>query len=226
MLKERCVPSRERASARRVDGSILRLGSSGENSPWWGTARGLLMKMKLALAAALAMGAVALPAAAAPRRSPPPNSQYIFYNDDAGTGTFGGTVGSDPNPKGFTDSFTFQTADQSDDATITVTAGAVAGGSNLDITDVTFDKVVGENSGTAADPRYVFSDVPITAGLQTISVSGSSTGSFSGTIEVAQTSAAPEPSAWLLMIAGVAGSGLMLRRARKQGDLSLRSLAA
>ncbi len=180
------------------------------------------MNMKLALVAACAMGAAALPAAA---KTAPPNSQYIFYNDAAGTGTFGATVGSDPT--GFSDTFTFETADPTDDASVSVTYNNVSGGSKLDITSVTFD---GHSGTKESDPfggfQYAFSNVPITAGFQDVVVNGTSTGSFSGTIDVATTSAAPEPSAWLLMIVGVAGSGLMLRRARKQGGLSLRSAAA
>ena len=167
------------------------------------------------------MGAAALPAAA---KTAPPNSQYIFYNDTYGTGTFGATVGADPT--GFSDTFRFQTADPTDDASVSVTYNNVTGGSQLDITGITFDGHVGTKS---ADPsggfQYAFSDVPITAGFQNIVVNGTSTGSYAGTIDVATTSAAPEPSAWLLMFVGVAGSGLMLRRARKQGGLSLRSAA-
>ena len=181
------------------------------------------MKMKLAMVAALAVGAIALPAAA--KKVAPPNSQYIFYNDAAGTGTFGATVGTDTS--GFSDIFTFQTADPTDDASVSVTYNNVAGGSTLNITGVTFDGLKGTKT---SDPfggfQYAFSNVPITAGFQNVTVTGTSTGSFSGTIDVATTSAAPEPSAWLLMIAGVAGTGAMLRRARRQGGLSVRSLTA
>ncbi len=42
-----------------------------------------------------------------------------------------------------------------------------------------------------------------------------SSGLPEGTLTVTAVSAAPEPSSWLLMIAGIGGLGLMLRRAKK-----------
>jgi hypothetical protein len=45
-------------------------------------------------------------------------------------------------------------------------------------------------------------------------------------ISIAEVSAAPEPSSWLLMIAGLGGAGLVLRRARKTVNLTTRCAPA
>jgi len=45
-------------------------------------------------------------------------------------------------------------------------------------------------------------------------------------ISIAEVSAAPEPSSWLLMIAGLGGVGLVLRRARKTVNLKTRCAPA
>jgi PEP-CTERM motif len=53
-------------------------------------------------------------------------------------------------------------------------------------------------------------------------------GSLGGDFQItpAGISAAPEPSAWLLMIAGIGGVGLMLRRARESRGLPLKDALA
>ncbi len=67
---------------------------------------------------------------------------------------------------------------------------------------------------------YGISDVSVAAGTQLLDVVGKfagasgTTGSYDGT--VAFTSAAPEPSTWLLMFAGIGGMGLMLRQAKRK----------
>ena len=66
---------------------------------------------------------------------------------------------------------------------------------------------------------YGLTDVAVNAGTQLLDVAGSfagakgTTGSYDGTVAFT-VSAAPEPSTWLLMFAGIGGIGLMMRRAK------------
>ena len=75
--------------------------------------------------------------------------------------------------------------------------------------------------GETAFPYKLLSFIVVGTGSDTIGVSGYSDGTYNDVDDLSfvasagSVSAAPEPSTWALMIAGIGGIGLMLRRARK-----------
>jgi len=89
---------------------------------------------------------------------------------------------------------------------------------------------IGTIDGQAPTGGYeLLSYSAVGTGSDVLSVEGYSTSGFDNIDNLSVTaaaavSAAPEPAAWLLMIGGIGGVGLMLRRANK--DAGLQSMAA
>lgn len=94
--------------------------------------------------------------------------------------------------------------------------------SGLKFTTMTFDGETFDHLLTVGTTSYYgLTDVAVAAGTQLIDVAGTytgragSTGSYDGTVAFT-VSPAPEPSAWVLMLAGVGGIGLALRLGRRE----------
>ena len=144
------------------------------------------------------------------------------YNTDVNTfdgssGNFGdsGITGS------FNDQYTFDNMmPGSYDLTLSTAS------SGISFNEITFDNqrlsFVAQIQGTKF---YGLSDVTVNAGTQVLDVVGGfnggagASGSYDGTVAFT-VSAAPEPSVWALMIAGVAMIGGMLRLGRRRGSMA------
>lgn len=111
----------------------------------------------------------------------------------------------------FDDSFTF-TIPQFGTGSGSLSTSFASSALDVGITDV---KINGTSYTVADLASPGVSGIPITAySLNTIEVIGNGKGTYDGTATFAA-SAAPEPAIWALMIAGMGGMGLMLRRAKK-----------
>jgi opacity protein-like surface antigen len=139
-------------------------------------------------------------------------------SDGSFSGTFGDTGITNPT---FTDTFTFTLPTGLASSTVSSTFQGLT--TDVNFTSVTLD---GHqfNIGDAGKNEFRFLDnLPVTAGPQTLTVSGTSggNGSFAGTIAFAPSRAVPEPASWALMILGFGGVGASLRRRHAKAALGL-----
>ena len=152
--------------------------------------------------AALALGATA--ASAAP---------VATFDGTSGTFSDSGITGP------FTDTFEFG---NTPGGSYDISLSTVSSGITFDT--LTFDgKTLDFVTSVGGTRYYGLNDVAVTAGTQTLDVSGTftssskhPTGVYDGTVQFTA-SAAPEPSTWMLMIAGVALTGGALRYGRRNG---------
>ena len=124
---------------------------------------------------------------------------------DGSSGTFG--VADVSGPFGYAFDFSNLSSGVYDVTLSTASAG-------LKFTTMTFDGVaLDEHTSFGNTSFYGLTGIDAAAGTQVIDVGGTGNGSFDGTVSF--TSAAPEPSTWALMLAGVGGVGLALRYGRR-----------
>lgn len=156
---------------------------------------------KMLLAAALASATMfAAPAAQA----------ATFINFDGISGTFGNNNVASGS---FDNTFTFDVGSLPGTAGTTISSIRVSALTNIDFTSVTlngedFDV---DSSGTV-EQRHII--LPVSAGLQTINVKGTSGGnaSYDGVIAFAPV---PEPASWATMLIGFGAIGTAMRRTRR-----------
>ena len=165
--------------------------------------------MKTAILASAALAALAIGASAANA------APVATFDGTSGTFSDSGLTGS------FTDTFQFgNTPGGTYDISLSTVSSGIA------FSTLTFDgetlNFITQSGGTR---YYGLNDVSVTAGTQTLDVDGKytpstkhPTGVYDGTVQFSPTvSAAPEPSTWMLMIAGVALTGGALRYSRRNG---------
>ncbi|MCF8708050.1 FxDxF family PEP-CTERM protein [Rhizorhapis sp. SPR117] len=156
---------------------------------------------KLLLSAALAMSTIIVSA---------PAQAAAVISFDGSTGTFGNTV---LGAGAFSDTLHF-TVPGMGSVGATISSIAVSLLNNVDFTSVTLN-------GQAFDiinmgmQEYRSITLPVTAGEQTLVISGTSggRGSYSGTLAFA----VPEPASWAMMITGFGLVGGAIRMRRRKG---------
>ena len=153
---------------------------------------------KMLLAAALASTTfLAAPAAQA--------AQFIDFDGTSGTFGYNNLTGGS-----FDNTFTFDVGSLPGTAGATISSIRVSSLTNVDFTSVTLN---GEDfdidSTGTVEARHI--TLPVSAGLQTIRVIGTSGGnaSYDGVIAFAPV---PEPAAWAMMIGGFGMVGAAVRR--------------
>ncbi|WP_404714054.1 FxDxF family PEP-CTERM protein [Sphingomonas sp. MMS24-J13] len=99
----------------------------------------------------------------------------------------------------------------------------VTGSSGLTFTSVSLNGVDLNFMPALPNQSFSFTDLPVNAGLQTLLISGSGKGSYSGTVAFAPfnaggnpQSAVPEPASWALMLGGFGMVGGALRTTRRR----------
>ena len=135
-----------------------------------------------------------------------------------------GNFGASDITSAFSDTYDFNTGSGLFDISLSTASSAI------DFTTLTFDGTPLEFAGSMFGNQYYgLGPVAVSAGEQALTIDGSftptaaySSGSYDGTVEFTAVSAAPEPSTWALMIAGVAMIGAMLRYGRR-GGLAVRA---
>lgn len=108
-------------------------------------------------------------------------------------------------------------------------ASAVVGSANVSLASgITFDMVSLNGTALTFDPvlpnqSFSFADLPVTAGVQSLVISGSGKGSYSGTVSYAPFNgdgnpqgAVPEPASWALMLGGFGMLGGAMRTSKKR----------
>jgi hypothetical protein len=150
-------------------------------------------------------------------------AQTITFGTPAADGSFTGTFGdTDITTPTFTDTYTFSMPTG-------VAAGTISSvfttemANNIDFTSVTLNGTPFDIVSTGQVEFRSINNVPVTAGPQTLVVSGMSggSGSYSGTLSFEATntetgiSGVPEPAGWALMIIGFGGAGAALRSRKR-----------
>jgi hypothetical protein len=134
----------------------------------------------------------------------PPAADGSFSGDFGDTGIVGGA---------FTDTFTFTMPTGLSSASISSTYTNDLS-NNIDFTTVTLDGQPFNIVSTGQTEFRVINAVPVTSGVQTLIVAGTSggNGAYAGTLSFSQAIASvPEPASWALMILGFGGVGASLR---------------
>jgi len=136
--------------------------------------------------------------------------------DGSFTGTFHdeGIVNDASNM--FTDTGTFALPDGIAGGDITTQFNTDVS-NNIDFSSVTLNGHAFDMTPNGQHEGGFILDLPVTSGMQTLVVKGTSggNGSFAGTISFELASPAPEPTSWALMIIGFGGMGAALRRRRQ-----------
>lgn len=170
---------------------------------------------KLLVGAAMAVSMLA----AAPAANA---AQYLNLNAPASNGTISGTFGFDDIAEGaFSHTFTFQFP-SAGFSTATITTGLTIAGTNFDFTSVSLN---GHSFDLSPNGPIEFGSIfkqAVTAGWQTLTVTGVSDGnaSFGGTVAFAPSAAVPEPATWAMMIIGFTGAGVAIRRRRRDSSVA------
>ena len=134
---------------------------------------------------------------------------------DGRAGTFGN---ADVGGGIFNDTFTFNLASMGM-LGATISSIAIDAASDIDFTSVTFNGIEFTNVASDGYEFRALRSAPALAGMQTLTVSGTSGGNaaYSGTLAfAAATAAVPEPATWALMIGGFGIAGGALRRRQRQ----------
>lgn len=171
--------------------------------------------MKAALIVAFGLAAAASPALATANFSDNITSTLVVGATGA-TAAFGNT----PDGTGetlvdgkfdFTDTYTFN-YDFSGTASGSVINIRLGSGQDIDFTSIMLNGVLGSFSNVGGLSTAFFEGMHFTSGLQSIVVSGRSTGtaSYGGNVQI--TNAVPEPASWALMLIGFGLVGTSLRR--------------
>ncbi|MBV9511117.1 MAG: PEP-CTERM sorting domain-containing protein, partial [Caulobacteraceae bacterium] len=133
------------------------------------------------------------------------------------TAEFGDTIHGSSKP--FDDDFQF-TIDQNGVGSGSLSTSFSSKLNQLDITKVIINGTTYTPVSSAGGQTLAVNGIPILDGVlnhievEGSTVAGASAASFTGTATFAA-SATPEPATWALMIAGIGGAGLVLRRAKK-----------
>lgn len=171
------------------------------------------MKRFILAAAAVACAGIGTAASAAPTIS--------FGTPDA-SGAVSGTFGNEAIRRGtFTDTFSFTLP--AGFASTTISSSFFTNRrNNIDFTSVTLNGVDFDIGSTGNVEFRSLVGAPVMAGLQTITVIGTSggTGSYSGTISFSP-GAVPEPASWAMLIGGIGMAGAALRRRRQAGKAAI-----
>jgi hypothetical protein len=159
-------------------------------------------------------GALAVLAAVTAFTAPAKADTFVITNFDGAFGSFNSVVNGD-----FDHSWTWTV---SEDGLVSggVTAARVTALAGITFGTITLNGVDLDNHSAGNEQNFSLDDLPTTAGLQTLRITGSGHGSYGGSVSFApfgggpNPNPVPEPATWAMMLGGFGLLGMASRRRR------------
>lgn len=139
-----------------------------------------------------------------------------FFEFDGNSGVYGN---ADVQMSPFMRTFTFDTGDGILSSTISSVGTGVT---DIDFNSVTLNGMEFDIVSSGFSELRQILNIPVTAGTQTVMVSGTggTDGSYSGVLSFRGAGAVPEPATWAMMIFGFGAIGATMRRRKSANRIS------